>query len=59
MTTIQKAVLWAAMILIAAYTGNEMGLSAEAGFGVTMGLVGAAWASIEAGRRRSRRKGCA
>ncbi|MCK0099161.1 hypothetical protein MWU38_07190 [Qipengyuania sp. S6317L1] len=58
MTTVQKAMLWAAAILVAAYSSTEMGFSTEASFGLTMGLVGAAWASIETGRRRSRAKAC-
>ena len=58
MTTVQKAIMWAAAILVAAYASTEMGLSTEASFGLTMGLVGAAWASIESGRRRSRAKAC-
>lgn len=58
MTHIQKAMLWAAAILITAYFAKDMGLSAEASFGLTMGLVGAAWASIEVGRRRSCKKVC-
>jgi|GEM_PF-2428534 len=58
MTTVQKAIMWAAAILVAAYSSTEMGLSTEASFGLIMGLVGAAWASIESGRRRSRAKAC-
>ncbi|UAB78566.1 hypothetical protein INR77_02180 [Erythrobacter sp. SCSIO 43205] len=58
MTHVQKAMLWAAAILVAAYCASEMGLTTGASFGITMGLVGAAWASIEAGRRRSCKKAC-
>ncbi len=56
MTTIQKALLWAAAILVAAIVATATGLSDAASFGVIAGLSGAAVGSIYGGR--SSRAGC-
>lgn len=53
MNNTQKALLWAATILGMAAYSNHIGMSDAASWGLTMGLVGAAWASIEGSRRRS------
>ena len=59
MKTTHKALIWAGFIIAGAYFVKDMGFSAEASFGLTMGLVGAAWGTI-GGRRSSRcTKACA
>jgi len=57
MNTKQKSVLWAGIIIIAALICKDAGLGDSASFGITTGLVGAAWGTI-AGRRASCPKGC-
>ena len=49
------ALIWAGIILATAFYANYIGLSEAASWGLTMGQVGAAWASIEGNRRRSKK----
>ena len=48
----EKALLWATLIIGAAIYTNEIGMSDAASFGVTLGLVGAAWGSLQNRRIR-------
>ena len=43
-----KALLWAAIIILAAILSVSMGLNNGAAFGVIGGLSGAAWGSLQA-----------
>ena len=58
MTTIHKALIWAGIIIGTAAYSSYIGLSDAAATGMTMGMVGAAWASVSSGRGACR-KGCA
>ena len=49
------ALIWAGIILATAFYTSYIGLSEAASWGLTMGQVGAAWASIEGNRRNRRR----
>ena len=51
MSAKSKALIWAAIIMAAAIIANGQGLSDSASFTITMGLTGAAIASITTGRR--------
>ncbi|GMM91949.1 hypothetical protein [Qipengyuania sp. MTN3-11] len=53
MTMLQKSVLWAAAMILAAILGRVGGLSDGAMFGIVAGLSGAAVGSI-----RSRKSAC-
>ena len=46
MTTRVKALIWAAIIIGAAFVANAQGLSDAASYGLIAGLTGAAWGSI-------------
>ena len=56
MTNRAKALVWAAIILAAAFVANVQGLSESASFGLIAGLTGAAWGSIQT--RSACRTGC-
>ncbi len=51
-----KALVWAAIILGAAFLANSQGLSDGASFALVTGLTGAAWGSINS--RSSCGMGC-
>lgn len=55
MTHIQKALLWAAAIIIAAIITQWNGLSDSASFGITAGLSGAAIGSLYGKGPRAKR----
>ena len=55
MTNIFKALLWAALILIVAAYSSTTELGSAESFAITMGLVGAAMATLKAPRKA----GCA
>ena len=59
MKTTHIALIWAGIIIATAYYTRSIGLGDAASWGLMMGQVGAAWASIEAGRRRACKKACA
>ncbi len=46
MTHVQKALIWAAAIIIAAVLAQGNGLTGGASFGIIGGLSGAAWGSL-------------
>ena len=46
MTNRAKALIWAAIILGAAFVANAQGLSDGAAYGLIAGLSGAAWGTI-------------
>ena len=52
MTTTMKALIWAAIIIATAAYSKATGLSDAASFAMTMGLSGAALASLNLGRNR-------
>lgn len=58
MKTTHIALLWAVIILAAAAYSNFIGMSDAGSAGMTLGLVGAAWGSIEGNRRRSNKACC-
>ncbi|WP_379553268.1 hypothetical protein [Qipengyuania sp. DGS5-3] len=41
-----KALIWASIIIAAAFVANGQGLSDSASFGIIMGLTGAAYGSL-------------
>ncbi|WP_432201451.1 hypothetical protein ACRAQ7_04500 [Erythrobacter sp. W53] len=45
-----KALIWASIIIAAAFVANGHGLSDSASFGIIMGLTGAAWGTLNSGR---------
>lgn len=47
MTTVHKSLIWAAIIIATAFYTNYLELSSGASFGITMGMVGAAYGSIQ------------
>lgn len=47
MTTVHKSLIWAAIIIGTALYTNSLGLSSAASFGITMGMVGAAYGSVQ------------
>lgn len=51
-----KALLWAAIIIAAAFVAKGQGLSDAASSGIVLGLSGAALGSLYGGRRKQ--KGC-
>lgn len=51
MTQVQKALIWAAIIIAAALVANGQGLSDSASFGIVAGLSGAAIGTIYSNRR--------
>ena len=51
-----KALIWAAIIVGAAWLANAEGLSKGASFGITIGLASAAWGTIQS--RNSCGRGC-
>lgn len=59
MTNIFKALCWAALILVVAAYSRSIGLGSAESFAITMGLAGAAIATIKASRHRSCKKACA
>jgi hypothetical protein len=46
MTNRAKALIWAAIIIGAAFIANAQGLSDGASYGLIAGLTGAAWGSL-------------
>lgn len=57
MKTMLKSLIWASIIISVAYATKQQGMSDSASFGVTMGLVGAALATIMPAKS-CRVKGC-
>ena len=55
MTAVMKSLIWASIIIAIAYVTKEQGMSDNASLGITMGLIGAAVASL--GARKSCRLG--
>ena len=47
MTTVQKSLIWAAIVIATALYTNYLDLSYAASMGITMGMVGAAYGSIQ------------
>lgn len=47
MTQASKALLWAGIIIAAAFIMQAFGLSQGASFGIVGGLSGAAWGSLQ------------
>ncbi|MEM1196989.1 MAG: hypothetical protein AAGH57_12855 [Pseudomonadota bacterium] len=58
MKNIHESLIWAGIILGAAVYSNYAGLSDAASYGIAITLTGAAWVSIQSGRRGCT-KGCA
>lgn len=58
MKTTHIALIWAGLIIATAIFANVMELGQATSWGLTMGLVGAAWGSVEGNRRRSCNKAC-
>lgn len=58
MTPILQAVYGAALIIAAAFYANAMGLSPEAGFALSSGIVGIVWMTLAKPHKRCG-KGCA
>ena len=57
MQNVMKSLVWAAIIIMVAYTAKDQGMSDNASLGLIMGLVGAATASLATGKG-CRAKGC-
>ncbi len=47
MTTFQKSLIWAGIIIGTALYTNYLDLSSAASMGITMGMVGAAYGSVQ------------
>lgn len=52
MSTRAKALIWAAIIIGAAFVANAQGLNDGASYGLIAGLTGAAWGTIHSRSRR-------